>query len=185
MAELLKGAEAAAAIDKRALEILAALRVRGIAPVLATVRVGGRGDDIAYESSVVKRCDKVGLAVRRCLLPADSTQDALIDEIEKLNADSSVNGVLIFMPLPKHLDGEAARRALSPEKDVDGITEGSLAGVFTGSGRGFPPCTAQACIEILDHYGINCSGRKAVVIGRSLVVGKPVSMAAHRSGSTT
>jgi len=82
----------------------------------------------------------------------------------------------MLMPLPKQLDGEAARNALSPEKDVDGITDGSLAGVFTGSGLGFTPCTAQACIEILDHYGIDCKGKRAVVIGRSLVVGKPVSI---------
>jgi len=78
--------------------------------------------------------------------------------------------------LPKHLDGEALRRALAPEKDVDGITDGSLAGVFTGSGDGFAPCTAQAAIEILDYFHIDCTGKRAVVIGRSLVVGKPVAM---------
>jgi len=110
------------------------------------------------------------------VLPADILEAELLDEIEKLNFNSSVHGVLIFMPLPKHLDSEKVRRALSPEKDVDGITYGSLSGVFTGSGEGFSPCTAEACIEILDYYGIDCAGKNAVVIGRSLVVGKPVSM---------
>ncbi|MEG0036014.1 MAG: bifunctional 5,10-methylenetetrahydrofolate dehydrogenase/5,10-methenyltetrahydrofolate cyclohydrolase [Oscillospiraceae bacterium] len=176
MSELLKGAPVAAAINERSQAALRRLLEIGITPTLALVRVGEREDDIAYENGAVKRCEKVGVAVSHIVLPENVSQAALLAKIEELNADESVHGVLIFMPLPKHLDGEAVRRALSPEKDVDGITSGSLAGVFTGSGEGFAPCTAQACIEILDHYGIDCKGKRAVVIGRSLVVGKPVSM---------
>jgi methylenetetrahydrofolate dehydrogenase (NADP+)/methenyltetrahydrofolate cyclohydrolase len=110
------------------------------------------------------------------VLPADVAQDVLMQNVESLNNDSSVHGVLIFRPLPKHLDEAAVCAALKPEKDVDGITEGSLAGVFTGSGKGFAPCTAQACIEILDHFKIECKGKRAVIIGRSLVVGKPAAI---------
>lgn len=176
MALELKGAPVADAINARSQAELNNLISLGITPTLAIVRVGERGDDIAYENSAVKRCEKVGVAFNRVVLPDSVTQAELIQKIYELNADNGVHGILIFMPLPKHLDGEAVRQALSPEKDVDGITDGSLAGVFTGSGRGFAPCTAQACIEILDHYGFDCKGKRAVVIGRSLVVGKPVAI---------
>lgn len=176
MALELKGAPVADAINARSQAELNNLISLGITPTLAIVRVGERGDDIAYENSAVKRCEKVGVAFNRVVLPDSITQAELIQKIYELNADNGVHGILIFMPLPKHLDGEAVRQALSPEKDVDGITDGSLAGVFTGSGRGFAPCTAQACIEILDHYGFDCKGKRAVVIGRSLVVGKPVAI---------
>ena len=176
MAELLKGAPVAEAINERSAELLNRLKARGITPTLAMLRVGEREDDIAYENGAAKRCEKVGVQVRRVTLPENVSQDELEEEIRRLNEDTDVHGVLMFMPLPKQLDSAAARRILSPAKDVDGITDGSLAGVFTGSGEGFAPCTAQACIEILDHYGIDCKGKRAVVVGRSLVVGKPVSM---------
>jgi len=176
MSTELKGAPVAAAINERSQKELRHLAEADIVSTLAIVRVGAREDDLAYESGAVKRCEKVGVAVSLISLPESVTQDELLKNIYELNNAPSVHGVLILMPLPKQLDGEAVRQALSPEKDVDGITDGSLAGVFTGSGRGFAPCTAQACIEILDHYGIDCKGKRAVVIGRSLVVGKPVAM---------
>lgn len=176
MAIELKGAPVAEAINSRSQTELSKLISQGITPTLAIVRVGERGDDIAYENGAVKRCEKVGVAVSRVVLDEEITQAELMKKIGELNNDSTIHGVLILMPLPKQLDGEAVRQALAPEKDVDGITDGSLAGVFTGSGNGFAPCTAQACIEILDHYGIDCKGKSAVVIGRSLVVGKPVAI---------
>lgn len=176
MAELLKGAPVAEEINRRSAAALSRLEERGISPTLAMLRVGEREDDIAYENGAAKRCEKVGVKVLRVVLPEDVPQQRLISEIERLNADASIHGILMFMPLPKHLDGAAARRALSPKKDVDGITDGSLAGVFTGSGEGFAPCTAQACMEILDYYGVDCAGKRATVIGRSLVVGKPAAM---------
>ena len=176
MATELKGAPVAASINERSQKELEILLEKGITPTLAIVRVGEREDDIAYENGAVKRCEKVGVAVSRVVLPDYVTQEELIKKINELNYDASVHGVLVLMPLPKHLDGEAVRRLLSPKKDVDGITDGSLAGVFTGSGEGFAPCTAQACIETLDYYGIDCKGKRAVVIGRSLVIGKPVAM---------
>lgn len=176
MAIELKGAPVAAAINERAQKALEELSAQGILPTLAVLRVGEREDDIAYETGAIKRCEKVGVGVQRHILAETVSQAELMETIQRLNTDPTVHGVLILLPLPRHLDGEAARRALSPEKDVDGITSGSLAGVFSGSSEGFPPCTAQACIEILDHYGVDCTGKKVVVIGRSLVVGKPLSM---------
>ncbi len=176
MATELKGAPVAAAINERAQKNLEELTAQGILPTLAVLRVGEREDDIAYETGAIKRCEKVGVGVQRHTLAETVSQAELMEKIQRLNTDPAVHGVLILLPLPRHLDGEAARRALAPEKDVDGITFGSLAGVFSGNGEGFPPCTAQACIEILDHYGVDCTGKKAVIIGRSLVVGKPLSM---------
>jgi len=176
MAELLKGADVVAALNGRMIDDIEILRNRGVSPTLAILRVGERADDISYEKTATKRCGTVGVDVRNVVLPADVTQETLMQNVLALNDDANVHGVLIFRPLPRHLDESAVCAALKPEKDVDGITEGSLAGVFTGSGKGFAPCTAEACMEILDHYNIDCTGKRAVVIGRSLVVGKPVAI---------
>ncbi len=176
MAELLKGAAVVAAMNEKMTAEIAALKDKGVSPTLAILRIGERDDDISYEKGATKRCSTVGVAVKNVVLPADVTQNVLLQNIEALNNDKSVHGVLIFRPLPKHLDEEAVRRALKPEKDIDGITDGSLAGVFTGSGAGFAPCTAQACMEILDFYNVDCKGKRAVVVGRSLVVGKPAAV---------
>lgn len=176
MAEILKGMPVAQALNERLTADVTELKSKGIAPTLAILRVGERDDDISYERGATKRCDTVGVAVKNVVLPADVTQEKLMEELEALNNDKDVHGILIFRPLPKHLDEEAVRAALKPEKDVDSVKDLSLAGVFTGSGVGYPPCTAQACIEILDHYGVDCTGKRAVVIGRSLVIGRPVAM---------
>jgi methylenetetrahydrofolate dehydrogenase (NADP+)/methenyltetrahydrofolate cyclohydrolase len=176
MAILLKGADVVAALNAKMIIDIEALKSKGVSPTLAILRVGERPDDISYEKNATKRCETVGVTVKSVVLPVDVTQDVLMKSIRTLNNDDSVHGVLIFRPLPEHIDGNAVCAALKPEKDVDGITEGSLAGVFTGNGKGFAPCTAQACMEILDYYRIDCKGKRAVVIGRSLVVGKPVAI---------
>jgi methylenetetrahydrofolate dehydrogenase (NADP+)/methenyltetrahydrofolate cyclohydrolase len=176
MAELLKGKDVVAAMNEKLTAEVESLKQTGISPTLAILRVGERPDDISYEKGATKRCETVGVAVKNVVLPADVTQEALMKSIDELNNDQNVHGVLIFRPLPKHLDDEAVRKALKPEKDIDGITDGSLAGVFTGSGEGFAPCTAQACMEILDFYGVELKGKRVTVIGRSLVVGKPVAI---------
>jgi len=176
MAELLKGADVVNALNQKMITEAEDLKSKGIFPTLAILRVGEKPDDISYEKGAVKRCDTVGVAAISIVLPADVDQDTLMKTIQTLNNDDSVHGVLLLRPLPGHLDESAACAALLPRKDVDGITEGSLAGVFTGSNNGFAPCTAEACIEILDFFNIDCKGKRAVVIGRSLVVGKPVAI---------
>ena len=176
MAKLLKGAEVTAALNERIKADVEDLKAKGVNPTLAIVRVGERPDDLSYERGATKRCDTLGVAVEKVLLPEDVTQEELMAAIDRVNNDDRIHGVLIFRPLPKHLDDEAVRRALKPEKDIDGITDGSLVGVFAGTKQGFPPCTPQACMEMLRHYGIDPKGKRAVVIGRSLVVGKPAAM---------
>jgi len=175
MAQLLKGAPVAEAIDARTAQDVERLSQKGVTPKLAILRVGDKDSDLSYERGVSKRCAKLGVQVEVHALPADVQQDELIACIDALNADDSVHGVLMFRPLPRHLDQKAADAALAPAKDVDGITAGSLAGVFMGTGAGYTPCTAQACMEILAYYGIETAGKRAVVLGRSLVVGRPVA----------
>ena len=184
MATILKGAEVVTALNERIRAEADALKAGGMTPALAVVRVGERADDIAYERGILKRAESVGVAVRLFALPETATERALLDTIRQINESDVIQGCLIFRPLPKGIDDEKIRAALLPEKDVDGITDGSLAGVFAGTKRGFPPCTAAACIEILDHYGIDPLGKKAVVIGRSLVIGKPVAMMLLQKNAT-
>ena len=176
MSELLKGAPVAEAINKSTAADVEALKQKGINPTLAILRVGERPDDIAYENGASKRCEKVGVAVRSIVLAADVSQDDLLKQIDALNRDGAVHGILMFRPLPKHIDEALVCEAISPHKDIDGITSGSMAGVFSGTNTGFPPCTPKACMEILDHYGYNVQGKNVVVVGRSLVVGKPAAI---------
>ena len=184
MAELLKGAAVAAAVTERLQPEVAALKARGVEPCLALVRVGERPDDVYYEKSAVKRCEKVGVTARRFTLPEHASTDEVLQVIEKINGDPAIHGCLVFRPLPPGVDDAAVRGALAAEKDVDGVTDGSLAGVITGAGKGFPPCTAQACLEILDHYGVDPCGRRVTVLGRSLVVGRPLALLLLRRNAT-
>ena len=176
MAEHWKGAPVAQALTVRLIVKANQLKVQGIVPTLAIVRVGERPEDLSYERGALKRCEKVGIRVRQFTLPEESSHGDLMALIEQINADREIHGCLLFRPLPPQIDEAAICAALDPAKDVDGITAGSLAAVFTGSGAGYPPCTAQACMEILDYYGCDLTGKRAVVVGRSLVVGKPLSM---------
>ena len=178
MAMLLKGADAARALTEQLREQAEELKKNGTEPCLAILRVGAREDDLSYERGALKRCEKVGITVRQVVLPEDAGQQELMDNIRSLNEDERVHGVLMFRPLPKHLkaDQDEICNRLKAEKDIDCMTDLSNAGVFTGKKLGFAPCTPQACMEILDYYGIDCKGKNAVVIGRSLVVGKPAAM---------
>ena len=176
MAEHWKGAPVAQALTERLAARADQLKVQGIVPTLAIVRVGERPEDLSYERGALKRCEKVGIRVRQFTLPKESSHGDLLAVIRQINADREIHGCLLFRPLPPQMDEEAICAALDPAKDVDGITAGSLASVFAGSGAGYPPCTAQACMEIFNYYGCDLTGKRAVVVGRSLVVGKPLAM---------
>ncbi len=184
MAELLKGAPVAAALNEKMAADAAALKENGVIPTLAILRVGERDDDLSYERGAMKRCAQVGVEVKNVVLPADVDSDTFFKTLDDLNKDASVHGILMFRPLPKQLDGEKARKMLAPEKDVDGCTDGSLAGVFTNTDLGFPPCTAQAAMEILHYYGIDPKGKRVTIVGRSLVIGRPVAMMLMHENAT-
>ena len=179
MAQLLLGKAVADAINTDLKRRTAALRENGTVPTLAIVRLGADPADESYLRGARKRAEEVGVEVRLHQMPEDTQLPQLLEIIDALNADDAVHGVLLLRPLPgalREYDKTICNR-LSPRKDVDGMTAASAAGVFTGSaGMGFPPCTAAACMEILDYYGIDCRGKTAVVIGRSQVVGKPAAM---------
>ena len=178
MAKLLLGKEVTDAMNANLQERTAALRAKGIVPTLGIVRVGEDPSDLSYEKGATKRAELVGVEVKNYILPADATKEAVLAVIDEVNADDSVHGVLMFRPLPKHLkaDQDEICNRLAPKKDVDSMTHMSNAGVFEGQDLGYAPCTPAACMEILDYYGIDCKGKNAVVIGRSLVVGKPAAM---------
>ena len=184
MAQLLKGLNVANAITEELILRVSALKEKNITPTLAIVRLGARPDDLSYETGAMKRCAKVGIAVRHFLLEETCTRQQLLDTIREINEDSTIHGCLMFRPLPDKALEEAACALLSPEKDVDCMTLGSLAAVFTGKGAGYPPCTAEGCIALLDHYGIPLQGKRVAVIGRSLVIGKPVSMMLQARNAT-
>ena len=161
------------------MERTAALKEQGIIPTLAIIRCGANPSDLSYEKGATKRAELVGVAVKKYELPEDVTKEALMATIDEINGDDSVHGVLMFRPLPKHLkaDQDEICNRLDPKTDVDCMTDLSNAGVFEGrKDLGYAPCTPEACMEILDYYGIDCKGKSAVVIGRSLVVGKPAAM---------
>lgn len=187
MAKLLLGKEVADALTARLCDRAAALRARDVIPTLALIRVGEDPSDLGYENGIRKRAEKIGAAVRGFYLPETAEKEALFSAIDVLNRDETVHGVLLFRPLPKHLkaDENEITARLDPKKDVDGMTPLSKSDVFSGrSGLGFPPCTPAACMEILDHYGVACAGKHAVVIGRSKLVGKPAAMMLLQKNAT-
>ena len=184
MARLLTGKEVSASIAERVRADVSFLMEKGITPTLATVRVGNDPGDAAYERGAAKRCEALGVCCRKIVLEENDSQEELISVLESLNKDQSVHGVLLFRPLPKRFDQALIENTLVPEKDIDCMTDLSMSGVYTGRDIGYPPCTAEACMEILDHYGIDCTGKKAVVIGRSLVIGKPAAMMLLKKNAT-
>ncbi len=185
MAELLKGNQVAAAINERThADSDTMIKEHGIVPTLCIIRVGERPDDLSYERGAMKRAAAVGVAVTKRLFPVSVSEDELIAEIERINADPAIHGVLLFRPLPRHINESKVCNALLPEKDMDGITDLSMAGVYAQKPLGFPPCTAQAVIELIDHYGIDLKGKNVTVIGRSLVIGKPVTMMLIKKNAT-
>ena len=176
MAEVLKGAPVAEKLALEAKTNIEHLKAKGISPTLAIVRVGEKPDDISYERNAIKRCELFGAEVKSVILPTDVTQDDLNEKVLGLSTDKSVHGVLIFRPLPNHINPQSVFENLCPSKDIDGVTVHSLAGVFSGDSDVFSPCTAQAVLEILDYYNIDCTGKNIAVVGRSMVVGKPVAV---------
>ena len=178
MAKRLLGKEVNEALVASLQTRTAALREKGIEPCLGIIRLGENPSDLSYEKGATKRAEEVGVTIKNFILPEETTKEELLAVIDQINADDSIHGVLMFRPLPKHLkaDQDEICNRLAPKKDVDSMTHMSNAGVFEGQDLGYAPCTPAACMEILDYYGIDCKGKNAVVIGRSLVVGKPAAM---------
>ncbi|MBR4462142.1 MAG: bifunctional 5,10-methylene-tetrahydrofolate dehydrogenase/5,10-methylene-tetrahydrofolate cyclohydrolase [Erysipelotrichaceae bacterium] len=184
MAELLKGKAVAEAINQRSIDTVSMLKENGIQPSLAIFRVGNKEDDLSYERGALKRCGEVGVETIQYIFDEDVSEETFYQKLEEANRNDTIHGILIFRPLPKRFDDEKLRNSICPEKDVDGCSDLSLAGVFTDKELGFAPCTAQSVVEMLDHYQIDLKGKNVVVIGRSLVIGKPVSMLLLKRNAT-
>ncbi|EFK06228.1 tetrahydrofolate dehydrogenase/cyclohydrolase, catalytic domain protein [delta proteobacterium NaphS2] len=184
MAERLTGKPVADAMKEELTKKVEALKGRSIVPKLGIVRVGARPDDLFYEGGAKKTCTAVGMESEVFEYPEDIDQAAFEKAVTDIGAKKDVNGILMFSPLPKHLDERKIRSLIPVEKDVDCLTLGGAAKVFTDDATGFPPCTPTACMDMIHHYDIPVKGKKCVVVGRSLVVGKPLAMLLLREHGT-
>ena len=176
MANILYGKAVSDSISTKTRKTVQELKNKGKDISLAILRVGEKADDLSYEKAAVKRCEKLGINVKTIVLNSDVEYDHFYQVLDSLNNDDSIDGILMLRPLPKHLDNEKARNYLDPTKDIDGGSDIALSSLFSNTGKYYAPCTAQAVIEMLKYYDIPLTGKRAVVIGRSLVVGKPVGM---------
>ncbi|HDJ28798.1 MAG TPA: bifunctional 5,10-methylenetetrahydrofolate dehydrogenase/5,10-methenyltetrahydrofolate cyclohydrolase [Proteobacteria bacterium] len=184
MAEVLKGKPVADAMKEELKQKVAALKERGITPTLGIVRVGARPDDLFYEGGAKKTCDVVDMAYQVFEYPEDISQEDFEQAIIEVGNNKAINGILMFAPLPKHLDEKKIRTMIPVAKDVDCLTLGGAAKIFADDPTGFPPCTPAACMDMLHFYNIPIKGKRCVVLGRSLVVGKPVAMLLLREHGT-
>lgn len=174
--QIIKGKPVADKITEDLKKEVENLNEMGINPKLAIVRVGERPDDLAYERGALKRCQNIGIETEVVELDENISQEEFIKAVHKLNEDDKVNGILTFRPLPKHLSEDEIKYEISPKKDIDCFNPINTAKIVENDKTGYPPCTPTAVIEILKHYDINLTGANIVVLGRSMVVGKPLSM---------
>lgn len=176
MAILLKGSNVTNALKEKILSAVAKLSEENILPQIAIVRCGSRADDLSYEAGALKRFASLNIGAKVIELDETVSQDDFIAQIELLNGDKSVDGVLIFRPLPKQLDENVIKTVLAPEKDMDCMTPTNIAKVFAADASGYAPCTAKAVMELLEYYKVDLSGKNVAIIGRSMVIGKPLAI---------
>lgn len=184
MAKLLTGAPVAQAVADWIWEKNVLLQEKGIVPTVAIVRVGERAADLSYERSFTKKAEPLGIRVTRQVLAPDVTEEELLSVLDQVNRDDRVHGCLLFRPLPPHLNTRAVLCALRPEKDIDAMTGASMGSLITQDQGGFPPCTAEACLRILDFYQIPVKGRNVVMVGSGMAVGMPASILLINRGAT-
>ena len=180
--ELIKGAPVSAKIKEEVGAMLE--KINGPAPKLAIVRVGENPDDMSYERGAVKKMDAFGLRSQCYTFPADITGEDFKKEFTAINADTDVSGILLLRPLPKQICEKDIEAMIDPKKDLDGISPVNIAKVFSGDPTGFAPCTPEAVIEVLKAYNIPMEGKRAVIVGRSMVVGRPLSMLLLKENAT-
>ena len=180
--DILNGLPVANAINDKLMEQVKS--IEGSLPHLAIIRVGERPDDCSYERGAVKKMDKVGVRCTTYTFDADIDNETFQAEFDKINENPDIDGILMLRPLPKQLDEKQIENKIDPRKDLDGISPLNLAKVYAGDESGYAPCTAEAVIEMLDYAGIDIKGKRVTVVGRSLVIGKPVSMLLMKRNAT-
>lgn len=179
---LLYGADTAKKIKDEISGMLSELK--GYIPTLGIVRIGSNPADISYEKGAVKKMESLSLKTKVFEFDENISSDDFIDEFKKINEDDEIDGILLFRPLPKHIDEKKVIEVLDERKDLDGISYKNIAKVFAGDESGFAPCTAKAVIKILESNNIELEGKNVVVLGRSMVIGKPVAMLAIQKNAT-
>ena len=184
MSVLMKGADVANAMKEVLINKVESLKEKGVNPCLTIVRVGNRSDDLSYERGAKKRMETIGIECRILELPEDIQQEDFEKEFAAVNDDPTVHGILLFRPLPNHLDEEPVIASVNPEKDMDCMSQVNMAKVFSGDESGYAPCTAEAVMEMFAHYGIDLTGKQVTVVGRSMVVGKPLAMMLLKKNAT-
>ena len=182
-AQLIDGKMISAEIKAEAAEEAAALKAQGIEPCLAVVLVGDNSASKVYVSNKQKACEAVGIKSVSHVLPGETTEEELLKLIDELNADKSVHGILVQMPVPKHIDDRKVIMAISPDKDVDCFHPVNVGYLHTGA-KGFLPCTPAGIIELIKRSGHSIEGKNCVIIGRSNIVGKPVAMLLMQENGT-
>ncbi len=179
---ILKGVEVARAINERIADEMKTFE--GEAPKLAIIRVGEKGDDIAYERGAIKKMVKVNFRCESFVYPEDISDEDFLKAFDEINGNDDIDGILLLKPLPKHIDEAEVLKRIDPVKDLDGICETNMAKVYAGDESGYAPCTAEAVIEMLKYANVDLKGKRATVVGRSLVIGKPVSMLLMKNNAT-
>ena len=180
----LKGKPVADSISEDIAGRITKLYENNIVPTLAIVRVGDNPGDVAYENGAIKRAKALGMQVEKYICPADMEDDDLVLVIESINNNSKIHGILLLQPLPAHMDADKVRNAICKEKDVDCISDASLCDFFLHDDYAFSPCTAESAMRILNHYDVDIAGKKAVVIGRSMVIGRPAALMLMRNNAS-
>ena len=180
--EVLKGAAVTAAIKEQVQGMMEGLE--GQPPKLAIVRVGERPDDLSYERGAMKRMEAFGLRAQSYAFPEEINGEDFKEAFAAINRDPDVTGILLLKPLPLQIPEREIEAIIDPAKDLDGISPVNMAKVFAGEADGFAPCTAEAVVEVLKAYGIPISGKRAVIVGRSLVVGRPLAMLLLKENAT-
>jgi methylenetetrahydrofolate dehydrogenase (NADP+)/methenyltetrahydrofolate cyclohydrolase len=183
MSSVIDGKSVAAAVLEECRAEVTELKSRGITPGLAVVLVGEDPASQVYVGSKARTCIDLGIYSRKIELPATTTQDELIAVVSELNADPAIHGILVQSPPPKHIDEEAVIRAIDPRKDVDGFHPENVAKLVLEDKSGFVPCTPAGCMRLLAAAGVKTAGAEAVVIGRSMIVGKPMALLLMAKGS--
>ncbi|CCQ92559.1 Bifunctional protein FolD (Includes: Methylenetetrahydrofolate dehydrogenase; Methenyltetrahydrofolate cyclohydrolase) [[Clostridium] ultunense Esp] len=184
MAEILKGNVVAAQIKEKMKKDIEELAKHDKIPTLAIVRLGNNPGDVSYEKSIIKNCDNIGIKSKVFERDVNIKTEELIELIEELNKHDNISGILVFRPLPSHIDEEIIRNTISPLKDVDCMHPLNLERIFEGDMDGFAPCTPKAAMEMLKHYKIPLEGKNVVVVNRSMVVGKPLAMMLLKENAT-
>ncbi|MCF6097820.1 bifunctional methylenetetrahydrofolate dehydrogenase/methenyltetrahydrofolate cyclohydrolase, partial [Thermovorax subterraneus] len=184
MTDILSGKEVADALKQKLMREVEELKARGVTPGLAIVIVGERPDSVSYIKGAQKRCAEIGIETSVVQLPENTSEEEFVKKLHQLNKDEKVHGILVMRPLPPHILEDRVKYEISPRKDVDSFNPVNIAKVMAGEEDGFAPCTPSAVMEILHHYGIDLTGKRAVIVGRSMVVGRPLAMMMLKENAT-